>query len=334
VTDGCLDKLETVCASDKQTIDRHMKDGILTLQRKNLHDKIIATVRESSQCVVNKNPKRRPIAILMGGSPGAGKTTFLKKNLSGLIQPGSGVLMIAADEIREMLPEYKGWNAGATYKEASLIVERMISEIGVPCSADIIFDGTMTNPSRYQALVAKLKSEGYYVVGFVVNVDMDVSLARMKKRYQETGRYVPRFAVQNFYGEPAQAAVRQVLGMLDAHESIQFDSDGRPISSTYSHNAEHIEEIKRYFGESKAEGDAVPAFLRRSQSNETPVKKPTEKPVKNAPTKPKPVAAPAPIPTPTVQTPPPPSSGPTDADLDRVEAMMAKLEQTLSSIAA
>jgi hypothetical protein len=59
-------------------------DGKYKPERKKLHDEIIATFHEGKPCI-NKRPA---VAILTGGAPASGKTTFIKKYVD---RPRQGV---------------------------------------------------------------------------------------------------------------------------------------------------------------------------------------------------------------------------------------------------
>lgn len=347
VSKACLDTLEKHCGSGKQTLEMHTVNGKLTAERKELHDKIISDIKREQQCVAAKEPKRRPIAVLTGGAPGSGKTKYVNQELGTLLTPGSGTLHIDADDIRARLPEYQGWNAMLTHDETKLIVDRLIDEIGVPCAADIIYDGTMNNPKRYLPIIDKLKSLGYVVVGYWIEVDPAVSRKRVVDRYAKSGRYVPSYVIDDFYRPEAKAGRTEVLRKLDAWRAVESPS-WEMIAADNDNVLQAIKTVltegkltHEYLDPDKEYQSDTPVEIRTARSRELNFidsrtksqPKPTAKPVKkNASTKAKPVAAPSLAPTPTV--PPAPSSGPTDADLDRVEAMMAKLEQTLSSIAA
>ena len=91
-------------------------------ERKKLHRKIIYEFKKELICVDNSDP----IAILMGGSPASGKSTFLKKYAPYLLK--TEILKIDADEIRAKLPEYQGYNATQTHLETKDIVNTLLSD--------------------------------------------------------------------------------------------------------------------------------------------------------------------------------------------------------------
>jgi predicted ABC-type ATPase len=184
-----------------------------TTERKKLHKKIIYDIKKDVVCVNRK----QPVAILMGGSPASGKSTFLKKYRPYLL--GDEILKIDADEVRAKLPEYKGYNATQTHLETKDIVNLLISDrnIGLPCNFDLIYDGTMNNTKSYLPLINLLKSLGYkiYVV-YIDKVDKDVIVDRALKRYQGSGRFVPLEVIEDFFTK-GKTALEEIKKNVDGY---------------------------------------------------------------------------------------------------------------------
>jgi predicted ABC-type ATPase len=331
ITPDCIAQLEQECGKGRQTLELHTQDGKLTAERKKLHDRIIADIRREQKCVADKDPKRRPVAILTGGAPGSGKSTYLKRQLGRLLQRESGTLHIDADDIRARLPEYQGWNAMLTHDETKIIVNRLIDEVGVPCAADIIYDGTMNSPKRYLPIIEKLKSLGYAVIGYWIDVDKGVSEQRVLARYKKSGRYVPTYVIDEFYRPGAEALRADVLEKLDAWRSVESPT----WKTMQTKNEGYLLGIEKYF---KGTGKLHEAKLLQPTSEAAQpggAKGARSKPQAVAPRAKKAERRPKQASTEeTAVQPLPTTSGPTDADLDRVEAMMAQLEATLRNIAA
>ena len=177
-------------------------NGNYTKERKDLHLKIFNDFKKDLVCIDNDNP----IAILMGGSPASGKSTFLRKYRPFLLN--SELLKIDADEIRAKLPEYKGFNATQTHEETKDIVNTLISDktIGIPCDFDIIYDGTMNSIKSYVPLIKLLKSRNYKIfIVYIDNVDYDIVLNRMLSRYKKSGRFVPVEVIDDFFSKGKEA---------------------------------------------------------------------------------------------------------------------------------
>jgi predicted ABC-type ATPase len=205
----------TKCVMDlpQTKLDHVSKNGEYSESRKKLHAEIIKEFKEGVVCI----DKAKPIAVLMGGSPASGKSTFLKKYRPYLLT--DNLFKVDADEIRAKLPEYKGWNATQTHEETGDIVKTLISDknIGVPCKFDFIYDGTMTSTKKYLALVELLKSEGYEVyVVFISNIPKKVVKKRALERYQKSGRFVPLMVIDDFY-ENGEKTFDQVKTKVDGY---------------------------------------------------------------------------------------------------------------------
>lgn len=207
---------ECVMALPQTKLDHITKNGEYAESRKKIHAGIIKEFKDGVVCI----DKGKPIAVLMGGSPASGKSTFLKKYRPYLLS--ENLFKVDADEIRAKLPEYKGWNATQTHEETGDIVKMLISDknIGVPCKFDFIYDGTMTSTKKYLTLVDLLKSEGYEVfVVFISNIPKKVVKKRALERYQKSGRFVPMLVIDDFY-ENGEKTFDQVKKIVEIRKSV------------------------------------------------------------------------------------------------------------------
>ena len=188
-------------------------DGKYKPERKKLHDEIIATFREGKPCI-NQRPA---VAILTGGAPASGKTTFIKKFVD--LDPEK-VYHVDADEVRAMLPEYRGWNATQTHLETADIVNRLIDDIGVPCDHDLIYDGTMNKTTKYEKIVDKLHKLGYKVFVVYISIPEQISKERVIARYKKAGRYVPMKVIEEVYDNGLTAFEKVAHEMADGYIRI------------------------------------------------------------------------------------------------------------------
>jgi predicted ABC-type ATPase len=210
ISPAAVKQLEECAENLPQTKDKYFKDGKYTPERKALHDKIIKSFKKDKPCV---DDSREPVCILTGGPPGSGKSTWLAKYLPWATK--DRVYHIDADEVRAMLPEYKGWNATSTHVETKDVVNRLIDEIGKPCEYDLIYDGTMNKATSYDALVDKIRKLGYKVFIIYISVPKKVSEQRVLERYRKRGRYVPKIVIDEVYEKG-----------LTAFEKLAKEADG------------------------------------------------------------------------------------------------------------
>jgi predicted ABC-type ATPase len=223
ITDSCLNQLESICEQAAQTWSEEagtmtrkpwdfwqaagyayprnpwytQKTGFpATVERFKLHKRIIDDLRDKTTCAASLN--ERLIAVLTGGAPGSGKSSFIREEAPWLLDPDK-FMHIDADAMREKLPEYAGWNATLTHEEASTLVKIALKEIAHPCQHNVLYDGTMNNVKKYAELVDTLEELGYDVYVIYMEIPEAVSKQRVLKRYQRSGRYVPRYVIEDFY---------------------------------------------------------------------------------------------------------------------------------------
>ena len=209
-----LEYIETEVKMLPQTKFMHTdSNGKYSAKRKKLHEEIIGHFHEGKPCV-NKRPA---VAILTGGAPASGKTTFIKKYVD--LDPDK-VYHVDADEVRAMLPEYKGWNASQTHLETADIVNTLIDEIGIPCEHDLIYDGTMNKATKYEKIVDKLHKLGYKVFVIYISIPEQVSKERVIARYQKSGRYVPMGVIEEVYDNGLTAFEKVARDMADGYIRI------------------------------------------------------------------------------------------------------------------
>jgi predicted ABC-type ATPase len=196
------------------------KTGDYYPERQKLHREIMESFKEDLICIENNEP----IAILMGGSPASGKSTFLRKYAPYLLK--EEILKVDADEIRAKLPEYKGWNATQTHQETKDIVNTLLSDrtIGVPCKYDIIYDGTMNSTKSYYPLIALLKKLGYKIfIVYIDKVDEEVIKKRALERYKKSGRFVPMAVIDDFFTR-GKSALNELKSKADGYMVVDGSS--------------------------------------------------------------------------------------------------------------
>jgi predicted ABC-type ATPase len=189
------------------------KTGQYYPERQKLHLKIMDSFKKDLICIQNDEP----IAILMGGSPASGKSTFLRKYAPYLLK--EEILKVDADEIRAKLPEYKGWNATSTHQETKDIVNTLLSDrtIGIPCKYDVIYDGTMNSVKSYIPLMALLKKLGYKIfIVYIDKVDEAVVKKRALERYKKSGRFVPMAVIDDFFSR-GKSALNELKDKADGY---------------------------------------------------------------------------------------------------------------------
>jgi predicted ABC-type ATPase len=196
------------------------ENGEYTESRKEVHKEIINKVKGDVRCIETNEP----IAILTGGSPASGKSSFLRHYAPFLMN--TEIFKIDADDIRAMLPEYKGWNATATHLETKDIINTLLTdkEIGIPCQFDIIYDGTMNSTKNYLPLIGLLKRLGYKVfIVYMDNVPYKEIKQRMLERYKKSGRFVPIQVIDDFFTK-GKSALNELKTKVDGYMVVDANT--------------------------------------------------------------------------------------------------------------
>lgn len=195
-----------------------------TPERQALHDKIIAHFLEGKTPVPQGE---QTVFSVLGGGPAAGKSTLQRSGLNPeLDTETSNTVLINADEIKDLLPEYNQMRFSddeATYKnaanfvheESSYLTQRLTNH-AIDGNYDAVLDGT--GDSSVASMMRKInaaRSKGYQVNGFYATVDTDEAVARMIARGEVERRFVPEEIVRKTH-----AGVSEVLPLL----AKEFDS--------------------------------------------------------------------------------------------------------------
>ena len=170
---------------DLLVVDKETKDAII--------DKLWYEI--SSQ---NLTSQQSPKAYMLGGQPGAGKSTSTKKLEA---QYNRNILTVDLDEYRSSHPNYKALYekyskdlSSYTHEFAGEIKEE-IQKRAIEAKYNIIIDGTLGNVERAEQLIEGLKKEGYQVEVLIHTCPKEVSWQSVNKRYENalTAGDIPRF---------------------------------------------------------------------------------------------------------------------------------------------
>lgn len=219
ITPEGIKALEVCLSHESQTKDGYYNEETheYAPEREELHQEIVDELFDGVKCVTRK----KPIAVFTGGSPASGKSFFLKNRASYLLD--KDVFHLDADEIRSMLPEYKGWNANSTHLETQDIVNGILEKLGSQaCRYDFVYDGTMNKAKKYFDLIRKVKEMGYETYIIFMEVPYAEAKKRALERYQRTGRYVPMEVIDDFFTEmkgqtKGQIALDELKPMVDGY---------------------------------------------------------------------------------------------------------------------
>lgn len=187
-----------------------MPDGSYTAQRQMLHNAILA------EALMGKSPTDKPVVYYMGGGPASGKTTFVN---SGISDMPKDAVMIAADEFKLKLPEYREGVAvknfavsGAVHEESADIANRLMGICGANGYTAIVDGIGDSGIERLSQKVKNLRASGQRVIGHYVTVPVNVALDRAIDRELTTGRGISPAVITD-----AHRAVSRVFPLAVSH---------------------------------------------------------------------------------------------------------------------
>ena len=201
------DRLENI----EQTIDKFKKDGRYNAQREIIHSKIKSDIL-SPERVKAATPAEgeKPTFMILGGRGGSGKSSF-----NGLVYDPSKFIVLDADHIKSLLPEYEGWNAFQVHEESSDLFDE-ITDLAQALGLNIVHDATMKTSKKAVALVNRFKDAGYRTEAHYMHLPRQESAKRAVGRFLhggEKGRYVP---VDVILGNTTnEESFDQVKGLVD-----------------------------------------------------------------------------------------------------------------------
>ena len=188
-TKAKIDNVEAKLKGVKPTIELFKKDGKYTPERLALHQTIIDKFLSPEKIAAARPADGTPPSFtILGGRGGSGKSSF--KNT--VYDPGKAVVL-DADEIKHMLPEYKGWNAFEVHDESGDLFDK-ITDLAKTNGLNIVHDATMKTPDKAVSLVHGFKSSGYSVAAHYMHLPRQEAAKRAVGRFLgggNEGRYVP-----------------------------------------------------------------------------------------------------------------------------------------------
>lgn len=173
--------------SIEQTIDQHKDGDDYSTERDAIHKKIYDHFL-SPERVEAATPAEgeKPTFTILGGRGGSGKSW-----LKGKVYDPDKAIVVDADDIKGMLPEYEGWNAAQVHEESSDIMNNILM-LSRQTGLNVVLDGTLNTSKSALQKVTAFKDAGYRVEAHYMHLPRQEAAKRAVSRFLgKTNRYVP-----------------------------------------------------------------------------------------------------------------------------------------------
>lgn len=205
-----MDKIKAVqerLHSVEQTIDQYKQGDDYTEERKKLHAEIFQRFLSPERIQAATPPEgEAPTLVMLGGRGGSGKSWF-----RGKVYDPEKTIVIDPDAIKEMMPEYEGWNAHQVHEESGDITEAIIRE-AMDLGLNVVLDATMKTAKSTLARAQEFKGAGYRLEAHYMHLPRQEAAKRAVQRFLgKTQRYVPvEVVLANTSNEDTFDQVRQI----------------------------------------------------------------------------------------------------------------------------
>lgn len=160
-------------------------NNLYTKDRQAIHKKIFDHFL-SDENIKRSTPEKgtKPKFVVLGGRGGSGKSAFTNGTINEFDH--KKFLTIDSDKVKEMLPEYRGWNAAQLHEESTDITNH-ITNMARKMKLNHIHDATLKT-NKVEDDIIKSKKNGYSVEGHYMHVPREVSATRAVQRYLGKGK--------------------------------------------------------------------------------------------------------------------------------------------------
>lgn len=192
----------------EETAVTYMRDGVYQDGRGKLHETIINTILSDDAISAATPPDgAKPTFIILGGRGGSGKSWFANQ-----VYDPKKCVVLDADDIKQRLPEYKGWNAAQVHTESGHIFEQIMG-IALALGINVVLDKTMKSADSALADIRAFKAAGYRTEAHYMHLPRRLAAERAVKRcLGASKRYVPvEVILANTTNERTFDRVRRVV---------------------------------------------------------------------------------------------------------------------------
>lgn len=158
-------------------------------------DGMYKSIKESIFENIRPETKRAPIAMVMGGQPGAGKSKLVLKARNDFSEMGRDVVVLDVDAYRgffknaaQLAQEYPEYYSDITDVATGYVMRRILEEATIPNGYNFIFEGTLASPQIIQTI--RKFNPNYDIRAKLMAVSKIESTLSIFERYLETKKRI------------------------------------------------------------------------------------------------------------------------------------------------
>jgi predicted ABC-type ATPase len=165
-----------------------------------------------------------PTFIALGGRGGSGKSS-----LNGRVYEEQNAIVLDADHIKGMLPEYEGWNAHQVHEESSHVLESVLA-LAKALGVNVVLDATMKTGKSIEDKVDEFKGAGFRTEAHYMHLPRQEAAKRAVGRFLnggEKGRFVPpEVVLGNNKNEENFDKIKHKVDAWSFHDNSGAKGDG------------------------------------------------------------------------------------------------------------
>jgi hypothetical protein len=183
----------------------------------------------AQQAMADAPPVDLPVAALLMGLPGSGKTSALRPIIRKVLEAVDGLepRLVDADEVRSLVPEYEGGLGSQVVDvETSYLTYRRVVEESYKRQQHLIID-TVGDPIRSVTEARFLTNAGWTVMCLCATVSIEIAQQRAMHRALATGRYVPAAYIEEVGDRPLKAYEAVVSSDVPLLTAARLNTEGK-----------------------------------------------------------------------------------------------------------
>lgn len=200
--------------------------------------------QEFIDCAIGRAVKdKRPVAIFMAGTPGAGKTEIAKSIMS-LFSPT--IARIDPDDFRSLFPGYNGTNSsdfqGPSAMMVDKVLEYILGEHNHKPKYSFVLDGTFAFKNAVMNIKRSL-TRGFDVQIYFIYQSPTESWRFTKEREKKEGRSVPKETFINAYFVSKQNVLKVKQQFGDDVSLHVIIKDYKKDTEEIHYNVDNLEKL-------------------------------------------------------------------------------------------